>query len=378
MSSIYFDNAATTIHKPVCVIDAVVEAMTTLGNSGRSAGEESLNASRKIYEAREKVAKFFNTSNPRNVVFTSNATESLNIAINGILNSGHHVITTDLEHNSVLRPLYALESEGVELSFLRSDSKGNINYDDSESLIKSNTKVIITTHASNLTGNVIDVKRIGKIAHEHNLIYIVDASQTAGAFPIDMEDMNIDVLIFTGHKSLMAPQGTGGLCVREGIDIRPLKTGGTGVQSYLKTQPVEMPTRLEAGTLNSHGISGLLAAISYINSIGIENIYSKEQELMNRFLNGIKDIDGITIYGDFSGEHAPIVSLNYKDIPSGELSDALSEEYEISTRPGAHCAPRMHEALGTVEQGVVRFSFGYHNTVEEVDLAVKALKELCR
>lgn len=378
MSSIYFDNAATTIHKPVCVIDAVVEAMTTLGNSGRSAGEESLNASRKIYEAREKIAKLFNTSNPRNVVFTSNATESLNIAINGILNSGDHVITTDLEHNSVLRPLYALESEGVELSFLRSDSKGNINYDDIESLIKSNTKAIITTHASNITGNVLDIKCVGKIAHEHNLIYIVDASQTAGAFPIDMEDMNIDVLIFTGHKSLMAPQGTGGLCVREGIDIRPLKTGGTGVQSYLKTQPVEMPTRLEAGTLNSHGICGLLAAISYINSIGIENIYNKEQELMNRFLDGIKNIEGITIYGDFCGEHAPIVSLNYKDIPSGELSDALSEEYEISTRPGAHCAPRMHEALGTVEQGVVRFSFGYHNTVEEVDLAVKALKELCR
>lgn len=378
MSSIYFDNAATTIHKPDSVIDAVVEAMTTLGNSGRSAGEESLNASRKIYEAREKVAKFFNTGNPRNVVFTSNATESLNIAINGILNCGDHVITTDLEHNSVLRPLYALESEGVELSFLRSDSKGNINYDDIESLIKSNTKAIITTHASNLTGNVLDIKRIGKIAHDHNLIYIVDASQTAGVFPIDMEDMNIDVLIFTGHKSLMAPQGTGGLCVREGIDIRPLKTGGTGVQSYLKTQPVEMPTRLEAGTLNSHGICGLLAAISYINSIGIENIYNKEQVLMNRFLDGIKNIDGITIYGDFSGKHAPIVSLNYKDIPSGELSDALSEEYEISTRPGAHCAPRMHEALGTVEQGVVRFSFGYHNTVEEVDLAVKALKELCR
>ena len=375
--NIYFDNAATSISKPQCVVDAVVYAMQNFGNSGRSACAQALDASRMIYEARAKIADFFDVGNPRNVVFTSNATESLNIAINGILEKGDHVITTDLEHNSVLRPLYALEGEGVEISFLHSDRKGNINYDDIKSLIKDNTKAIITTHASNLTGNVIDIKRVGEIAHEKNILYIVDASQTAGSFPISMRDMNIDILAFTGHKSLLGPQGTGGLCVMDGIEIKPFKLGGSGVQSYSKKHPSEMPTRLEAGTLNSHGIAGLSSAISYITDIGISNINAKEQELVTRFINGICGIEGITIYGDFTRSHAPIVSINYGDMPSSELSDILMEEYGIATRPGAHCAPRMHEALGTVEQGVVRFSFGYSNTIEEVDAAIKALKEIC-
>lgn len=376
MSSIYFDNAATSIHKPQCVIDSVVKALTTLGNSGRSAGNESLDASRVIFEAREKVAKLFDVDNPRNVVFTSNATESLNIAIKGILSKGDHVITTDLEHNSVLRPLYALEKDGVEVSFLRSDKNGNINYEKIESLIKPNTKVIITTHASNVTGNVVDIKRVGEIAHKNNLIYMVDASQTAGAFPISMKEMNIDILAFTGHKSLLAPQGVGGLCVLEGIYISPLKQGGSGVQSYLKNHPDEMPTRLEAGTLNSHGIAGLSSAITYINEIGIENIQAKERALLERFREGLRNIDGVTIYGDFTCEHAPIVAMNLDGFGSAELSDVLMEDYGIATRPGAHCAPRMHEALGTVDQGVVRFSFGYGNTLEEVDAAVDALREI--
>lgn len=376
MSSIYFDNAATTIHKPQCVIDAVVKAMTTLGNSGRSAGTQALDASRVIYEAREKVACLFGVDNPRNVVFTSNATDSLNIAIKGILGKGDHVITTDLEHNSVLRPLYALEKDGVEVSFLRSDRNGSINYEDIEPLIKANTKAIITTHASNVTGNVIDVKRVGEIAHKHNLIYLVDASQTAGAFPISMKEMNIDILAFTGHKSLLAPQGVGGLCVAEGIHVSAYKHGGSGVQSYLKEHPSEMPTRLEAGTLNSHGIAGLSSAITYINEIGIESIQAKEAGLAERFRVGLKDIDGITIYGDHSSAHAPIVAINLEGMGSAELSDVLMEDYGIATRPGAHCAPRMHEALGTVEQGVVRFSFGYGNTIEEVDAAISALREI--
>lgn len=378
MELIYFDNAATTIRKPQCVIDAVVDAMNTLGNSGRSACTQSLDAARVIYEAREKIAVLFGCSNPRNVVFTSNSTESLNIAINGILNKGDHVITTDLEHNSVLRPLYALEKEGVEISFVPADRNGNINYDNLETYIRPNTKAIITTHASNLTGNVLDVARIGEMAHRHNLIYVVDASQTAGARRISMSEMNIDILAFTGHKSLMAPQGIGGLCVADGIDIKPLKVGGSGVQSYSKEHPSEMPTRLEAGTLNGHGIAGLLAAVNYINSIGIDAIRSHEDELVDRFIKGVSVIEGIKIYGDFNDEHAPIVALNWKDMDSAELADALMDEYGIATRPGAHCAPRMHQALGTTNQGAVRFSFGYNNTIEEVDIAINALKELCR
>lgn len=374
---IYFDYAATSVGKPKCVIDAVVNAMQTMGNSGRSAGEQSLSASRMIYEARVKISELFGCSNPRNVVFTSNATESLNIAIKGILKSGDHVITTDLEHNSVLRPLYAMEKQGVELSFLPADKKGCVNYEDLDKLLQKNTKAIVCTHGSNLTGNILDLKIIGSFAKAHNLIFIVDASQTAGAFPIDLKEMNIDILAFTGHKSLLGPQGTGGLCVANGIEIQPLKHGGSGVQSYLKEHPAEMPTRLEAGTLNAHGIAGLSAAVSYVQELGTDKIYQKEKALTEHFIEGIKDIPGIKIYGDFQKEHAPIVSLNWKDVESAELADALLMDYGIATRAGAHCAPRMHEALGTIEQGAVRFSFGYDNTFEEVDTAIRALKELC-
>ena len=378
MELIYLDNAATSLNKPQCVIDAVVDAMKNFGNSGRSACSQSLNASRAIYEAREKIASLFGLDKASNVVFTSGATESLNIAINGLLNKGDHVITTDLEHNSVLRPLYALTKIGVEVSYVHADYSGNVNYDDFSKLIKPNTKAIITTHASNLTGNVLDISRIGALAHEHNLIYIVDASQTAGSFPINMSEMNIDVLVFTGHKSLLGPQGTGGLCVKEGIDIKPFKRGGSGVQSYLEDHPSEMPTKLEAGTLNGHGIAGLLAAITYINEVGISTIQNKEKALVTRFLDGISSIDGIKVYGDFGKEHAPIVALNWRDMDSTSLADELMEDYGIATRPGAHCAPRMHKAFGTVDQGVVRFSFGYGNTFEDVDKAVNALKEICR
>ena len=375
---IYLDNAATTLSKPQCVIDAVVNALTNLGNSGRSACSSSLDASRIIYECRQNVASLFGCINPRNVVFTSNATESLNISINGILEPGDHVITTVLEHNSVLRPLYELEKQGVQISFLQGDINGDISYDDIVPLIKSNTKAIITTHASNLTGNLIDIERVGAIAHEHGLIYVVDASQTAGSLPINMKQMNIDILCFTGHKSLLGPQGTGGLCIAEGIEIKQFKRGGTGVQSHLRSHPEEMPTRLEAGTMNSHGIAGLNAAVSYIEDIGIDAIHAREMMLMTRFLNGIRDIDGLKVYGDFNVDRAPIVALNWKDTDSTELADALMDEYEIATRPGAHCAPLMHEALGTTEQGAVRFSFGYSNTEEEVDIAINALKTLCR
>ncbi|WP_155485279.1 aminotransferase class V-fold PLP-dependent enzyme, partial [Paraclostridium sordellii] len=226
---IYLDNAATTMKKPQCVIDAVVNAMTHMGNAGRGANEASLDASRIIYNTREKISNLVNLKNPSRVAFTCNSTESLNTAIKGILTNKDHAITTSLEHNSVLRPLYELEEKGMELSVVQCDENGNINYDDFEKLIKENTKAIVCTHASNLVGNVLDVKKIGEIAKNHNLVFIVDASQSAGVFEIDMQDMNIDILCFTGHKGLLGPQGTGGLCVREGINVKPLKVGGSGV-----------------------------------------------------------------------------------------------------------------------------------------------------
>ena len=258
---IYLDNAATTRQKPQPVIDAVVSAMTTLGNSARGTHEGSLSASRMIYGTREKLATFFNCPRPDHVVFTANSTEALNMAICGLLDPGDHVIATDLEHNSVLRPLYRLEAErSVSLSFVPADRQGRIDYGDFERLIRPETRAIICTHASNLTGNAVDIGRVGAIAHAHGLIFLVDASQTAGVLPIDMEAQQIDLLCFTGHKSLMGPQGTGGLCLGENVALRPWKVGGTGVQTYNPAQPEQLPTRLEAGTLNGHGIAGLSAA----------------------------------------------------------------------------------------------------------------------
>lgn len=373
---IYLDNAATTMKKPQCVIDAVVSAMTHMGNAGRGANEAALDASRIIYDTREKISDLFNLQNPSRVAFTCNSTESLNTAIKGILTSDDHAITTALEHNSVLRPLFELESKGMGLSVVPCDENGNIDYNDFEKLIQENTKAIVCTHGSNLVGNLLDVKKIGEIAKKHNLVFIVDASQSAGVFPIDMQDMNIDILCFTGHKGLLGPQGTGGLCVREGINVRPLKVGGSGINTFSKTQPEAMPTILEAGTLNGHAIAGLNAALDYLKEEGIENIQKREEELMFRFYNGIKDIKDIKIYGNFENKRAAIVAFNVGDIDSAAFSDELSLYHDISTRPGAHCAPLMHKAMNTVDQGAVRFSFSHYNTEEEIDTAINAVKEI--
>ena len=373
---IYLDNAATTLHKPQCVAEAVVNAMNNLGNSGRGVHGTSLTASRVIYDTRAALAALFNAPSPARVAFTSNSTEALNTAILGLFTAGDHVISTDLEHNSVLRPLYFLQQQGVEINFIPADAQGQIHYEDFGKLLRPNTRAIVCTHASNLTGDMLDIAWIGKFAHDNDLLLVVDASQTAGAFPIDMAEMNIDVLCFTGHKSLMGPQGTGGLCVAEGIEIRPLKSGGTGVQTYLTHQPSEMPTHLEAGTLNGHGIAGLSAALDFINSVGVEAIHKHEMMLMQRFYDGVRDVDGVIVYGNFTRDRAPIVTLNIGDIPSGEVADILSGEFSIATRAGAHCAPRLHTSLGTVEQGAVRFSFGYYNTVEDVDAAIAAIRSI--
>lgn len=374
---IYFDNAATTIQKPKQVVEAVTQALCSMGNAGRGAHNASMGASRMLFDTRKKLAELFGGNNPAQVVFTSNSTESLNMALKGLLNPWDHVITTQLEHNSVLRPLYELEDKGVELTILNSDAKGRICYEDFEKEIKKNTKMIVCTHGSNLTGNLTDIRRVGEIARSHGLLFVVDASQTAGVFPIHVEEMKIDVLCFTGHKGLLGPQGTGGMYVREGVIIRPLKTGGSGVQTYSRTHPSQMPTALEAGTLNAHGLAGLDAALDYLKDTGIDVIRKKEQELMWYFYQKVLEIPGITVYGDFdSQERCPMVSLNVKDYDSSEVSDFLFTEYGISTRPGAHCAPLMHQAMGTEKQGAVRVSFSHYNTIEEIDIAVQALKEL--
>ena len=376
---IYFDNAATTLQKPECVLRAVMEAMTTFGNPGRGVHEPAMAASRAIYDARCALARLFHAENPARIAFTANATQALNIALKGILKPGDHVITTAMEHNSVLRPLYELEKQGVELTILPADARGRVAYEDFEAAIQSSTRAIVCTHGSNLTGNLLDIGRIGAIAKAHGLVFLVDASQTAGVFPIDVQGMNLDILCFTGHKGLLGPQGTGGLYVREGVEVRPLLTGGSGVQSHSKTHPVQMPTALEAGTLNAHGLAGLNAGVRYLLEAGIDAVRRKELKLMWAFYEGVKMIPGITVYGDFSRrERCPIVSLNVRDYDSSQVSDALFSEFGIAARPGAHCAPRMHDALGTGSRGAVRFSFSHYNTMEEINTAIAALREIAQ
>ena len=374
---IYLDNAATTLHKPPQVVKAVADALQSMGNSARGTHAGSMAASHTVYDTRVKLAKLFGCPRADRVAFTANITEALNIAVNGLIGRGDHVITTDCEHNSVLRPLYRLADEqGVEVSFVPADRQGNLDYNAFERLMQPHTRAIVCTHASNLTGNLTDLARVSAVAKAHDVLLIVDAAQTAGAYPIDMTALGIDVLCFTGHKGLMGPQGTGGLCVREGLTLRHWKVGGSGVQSYSRTHPTQMPTCLEAGTLNGHGIAGLSAALDFIAEVGVDAIHDRETALMRRFYEGVKEVPGITVYGDFSRQRMAIVTLNIGDYESGAVSDALSEEYGIATRPGAHCAPRMHQALGTEQQGAVRFSFSWFNTEQEIDAAIQAVREL--
>lgn len=377
LSMIYLDNAATTLCKPPEVGQAMLAALQTLGNSARGAHAGALDAAHTIYGTRVKLARLFHCPRADHVIFTANVTDALNIALNGLLRPGDHAIATDLEHNSVLRPLYRLSDERrVAVDFVPADRQGRINYDDFAHLCRENTRLIVCTHASNLTGNVTDVRRVSEIAHAHGALLVVDAAQTAGTREVDMEALGIDVLCFTGHKGLLGPQGTGGLCIRPGVEIAPLRVGGTGVQTYRRTQPEQYPTRLEAGTLNGHGIAGLSAALDYIESVTPAAIEARENALTRRFYDGVKHIDGVTVYGDFSAPHAGIVALNIRALDSGEVADALSEEYGIATRAGAHCAPRLHKALGTTEQGAVRFSFSYFTTEEEIDAAISAVRAL--
>ena len=374
---IYLDSSATSFLKPPLVAEAVFRSFNTIGNAGRGAHAPTLNASRLIYDTHEKLAALFGTPDPSRIAFTCNATEALNIAIHGAIHPGEHVITTACEHNSVLRPLYLKEKEGTELTIIPADQKGRIRYDLLESSVKSNTSAIVLTHASNLSGNVTDLAFVSNFAKKHGLLLIVDASQTAGSLPINVVKMGIDILCFTGHKGLFGPQGTGGLYVREGLTLSPLKSGGSGIHSFDRQHPTDMPTALEAGTLNGHGIAGLNAGLDYILSTGVKNIHAKEISLARRFVNGISDISDLKLYGDIDAPlRTPIISLNIGNMSSASVSDILWEDYEICVRAGAHCAPLMHKTFGTEKQGAVRFSFSCFNTEAEIDTAIRAMHEI--
>lgn len=376
---IYLDNAATTISKPQAVIDAVAQAMCSLGNAGRGATSGALDAARTIHACRAKLARLLGCPRADHVCFTPNSTAALNTVINGVVRPGDRVVTTVLEHNSVLRPLNRLAAErGVTVEHAGCDANGVLDYDELEQLVTPGTRVVVVTQASNVTGNAVDIARVAAMAHAAGALVIVDASQSAGTAHIDMQAMGLDVVCFTGHKGLMGPQGTGGLAVAEGIDVVPWAMGGTGVHSFDMLQPLEWPTRLEAGTLNGHGIAGLSAGLDFIEARGgVEAIAAHERALAGRFLAGVREIPGITLYGAYDQPtRSAIVSLNVGDIDSAEISDALMQGWGIATRPGAHCAPLMHRALGTERQGVVRFSFGYFNTDEDVETAIDALRDL--
>lgn len=374
---IYLDSAATSFYRPPEVAEAVVRAMESMGNSGRGVHGASLRTARTIYRARCLLAELFHGDGPEQTAFTANSTESLNLAVKGLLSPGDRAVTTVLEHNSVLRPLYEMEQRGVKLEIIGCGQEGVLDYQAMEQAIVPGVRAVFCTHASNVTGNSVDIRRIGRQCRKQGVLFCVDASQTAGRFAIDMERDCIDVLCFTGHKSLLGPQGTGGICVRRGIAVRPLVTGGTGIRTFDRQQPREMPEALEAGTLNGHGIAGLEAGLRYILEQGPEQLLKRERKLADLFLEETADIPGIRFYGDLGDPNrAPVVSLNLGERDSAEISGRLWAEYEISTRSGGHCAPLMHEALGTREQGTVRFSFSHYNTEQEIREAAGALREI--
>lgn len=377
---IYLDNAATSFPKPQEVYDRIMEVMTKYcANPGRSGHDLALEAGRIIYDSREKVANFFNIDDPMQLAFTANASMALNMGIKGALKKGDHAITSSMEHNSVLRPLHKLKEDGViELTVVECNEDGTIDLNKLEGAIKENTKLIALTHASNVSGTKFPVEEIGEIAKRKNVLFLLDSSQTAGIYDIDVKKMNIDIMGSAGHKSMLGPQGTGILYINPEIELDTIIEGGTGSQSAFVTQPDMMPDKFETGTPNTPGIAGLGAGIDYINKVGIENIRNHEENLARKFIEELRKIDIIKIYGpeDFS-KRVPVVSINIGEEDSSEVGYILNSEYGICTRPGLHCAPLTHRTLGTFEQGTVRFSFGIFNTEEEVMKAVGAIKDIC-
>lgn len=380
--TIYMDNAATSWPKPEETIKAMAEYFHSIGASpGRSGHRMSLDAGRIILDAREAVSELFGIENLLRVAFTKNATESLNIAISGLLKPGDHVITSSMEHNSVMRPLRLMEKRGVELSVIPCSSSGEMDPEDIARNIKKKTKAIYLTHASNVTGTIMPISETGKIARERGVIFCVDAAQTAGVIPINVEEMSVDILVFTGHKSLFGPQGTGGIYIAKGLEkeIDPIMTGGTGSRSEWEEHPDFLPDKYEAGTANIIGIAGLNAGIRFIRSVGMEIIREKEASLTAMLLEGLKSIPGVILYGCTDAEkQTAVVSFNISGLDASQVAMALDEEFNIMSRPGLQCAPAAHKTIGTFSAGTVRLSLGYFLEKNDVQAALIAVERLTR
>lgn len=374
----YFDNAATTVQKPQTVADAVYDVLSSglYGNPSRGAHGYSLRAYELVLDAKEQVKGLFHAGPDYDVAFTHNSTTALNLVLKGLLRPGDHVLTTMWEHNAVLRPLYQLEKEGVAIDFIGSDAHtGQLRYEEMEQKIRPETKLLVCNHASNVTGNVLDLSCIASFCQNHGLFLVVDASQSAGVVPIDMSDGTVTAACFTGHKSLYGPGGTGGVCIRRDAPVRPVLTGGDGVHAFDHDQPGGIPAILEAGTSNVAGIAGLRAGVAYIRDHW-QQLRQKQADLNARFLQGLRSIPGLVIYGDFSRPRVPVFAVNFSGAESAVVSDILWETYGIATRPGFHCAPLLHESLGTKQQGAVRFSLSSFTTEEDLEAALVALKKI--
>ena len=375
----YFDNAATSWPKPEPVYkSAELQMRSMFGSPGRSGSTRTLEADRLVYRCREAAAKLFNTKDPARIVFTLNATDALNIALKGFLNRGDHVIHSAMDHNSVLRPLGRLREEGlITTTTIPCSQAGFPDLDYLEKAYQTKTKLLVINHASNVTGVIVPLREMIASAHRKGVVVLVDAAQTAGVIPVDIESDHIDMLAFTGHKGLLGPTGTGGLFVREGLDLKPLREGGTGSQSELDQHPKSMPERLEAGTLNSAGLAGLLAGLSFIEETGLLNIRKHEVENRNYLYGQLKEIEGIHLYGPSDEEESvSVLSLTINNADSGEVGYILESSYGIICRTGLHCAPLAHKAIGTFPEGTIRLSPGYFTARADLDYLVDALQEI--
>ncbi len=374
---IYFDNAATTMAKPPEVVEAVAKAMASFGGVGRGVHPASLAAGRAVFDARSRVAHLFDAPDASCVSFAANASAALNIAIQGLLPDGGRAITTAASHNSVLRPLNRARDErscSVEVVPVGEDA--SIDFDVyRRALSRGDVDLVCATHSSNVTGDVYDIALMARLAHEAGALFVLDAAQTAGALPFSMRELDVDVVCFTGHKSLLGPQGTGGVCCMPHVSIRPLLEGGSGFDSYAERHPRIMPEALEAGTLNAHGIAGLAAGVAFVEERGVARIAEGVRALTDRFEGGVAALSRVRILGGRGGvDRTGIVAIDAEGVDPSELSDMLAFEFDICTRAGAHCAPLMHESLGTADRGAVRFSFSSSNTLDEVDDGLIALE----